>query len=178
MTDDRMTIEEKYTSATHASDLKVEAEKTGAADVIIAAGWCKSHLGSALLRLHSEYDGASKPPGRATHTDVMILMVSLKSIYNVREQLFIVADKLRINRRVASDVLYWWLSPVCPTCHGQQREAIVNTPMLSDVVCPVCRGSGESRLPGGDAGRRIEAHMNDCLTSARDSIKKRLLRFL
>ena len=58
---DLPTIEEKYTSATHTSNLRVVADKGGSADVLIAAGWSASRLGAALLRLHSEYDGAAKP---------------------------------------------------------------------------------------------------------------------
>ena len=54
-------LDERYTSATHATNLKVTAEKTGSADILIAAAWSPSRIGSALLRLHSEYDGSSHP---------------------------------------------------------------------------------------------------------------------
>ena len=56
-----MTIDEKYVSATISTNLRVEAEKGGAADVLIAAGWSPSHLGSALMRLQSEFDSIEKP---------------------------------------------------------------------------------------------------------------------
>lgn len=59
---ERAGIEEQYTSATHTSNLKMEARVRGPGDVIIAAGWSRSRIGSALLRLHSEWDGAEKPP--------------------------------------------------------------------------------------------------------------------
>ena len=62
MTENTITTEEKYTSATHAINLRVEADRTGQADIIIAAGMSPSRLGAALLRLHSERDGASTPP--------------------------------------------------------------------------------------------------------------------
>jgi hypothetical protein len=61
MTEDLMTIDEVYTSATHASNLRVVADRRGSADILIAAGWSPIRLGSALLRLHSEFDGAGKP---------------------------------------------------------------------------------------------------------------------
>lgn len=57
----RPTIEERYTSATHASNLRVQAERTGSADMLIAMGWSPSRLGAALIRLHSEWDGAQTP---------------------------------------------------------------------------------------------------------------------
>lgn len=55
------TTEERYSNATHATSLVVDAERSGAGDVLIAAAWSESHLGAALMRLHSEFDGAEKP---------------------------------------------------------------------------------------------------------------------
>lgn len=61
LNDDRRTIEEAYTSAANSSDLRCET-RDGAprsdTDLLIAAGWSQSRIGSALLRLHTEWDGA------------------------------------------------------------------------------------------------------------------------
>lgn len=59
--DDRPNIEEQYTSATHASSLVVNLNRSGPADKLMASAWSKSRLGSALLRLHSEADGMPEP---------------------------------------------------------------------------------------------------------------------
>jgi len=59
--EDRPTIDERYTNATHASSLVVTSERGGAGDMLIAAGWSQIRLGAALLRLASEWDGAEKP---------------------------------------------------------------------------------------------------------------------
>ena len=56
------TVEERYTSAVNTSNLKVEADRSNVADVLVAAGWSRSKLGAALQRLHSEWDGSEKPP--------------------------------------------------------------------------------------------------------------------
>lgn len=60
-------VEELYDSATHASNLRVQADRNGPADVLIAQGWSASRLGAALMRLHSEWSGAAHPkkPTRA-----------------------------------------------------------------------------------------------------------------
>ena len=50
-------VAEQYAMATNAKNLRVEAEKRGNADILIAAGWSASRVGSALIRLHSEWDG-------------------------------------------------------------------------------------------------------------------------
>ena len=55
------TVDEKYVSATHASNLRACADEVGQVDPIIAAGMCQSRLGMALLRLHSEYDSTPHP---------------------------------------------------------------------------------------------------------------------
>ena len=63
-TTDKPNIEETYTEAVAASNLKFDerdGSPTGAAGMLVAAGWSKSRLGAQLMRLHSEWDGASKP---------------------------------------------------------------------------------------------------------------------
>lgn len=58
-------IEESYTGAVSSSNLRMderEGSPTGAAGLLIAAGWSPSRLGAALMRLHSEWDSSEKPP--------------------------------------------------------------------------------------------------------------------
>jgi len=69
---ERPGVAEKYTSATGASSLVVDAERAGHADLLIASGWNRSRLGSALLRLHSEADATSEPM-RLPATSVQVL---------------------------------------------------------------------------------------------------------
>jgi hypothetical protein len=59
--DTTRTIEEAYCSAANSSDLRVEADRRGDADILIAAGWTPGRVGAALLRLHSEWDRVEKP---------------------------------------------------------------------------------------------------------------------
>lgn len=57
------TIDEAYTSATASSDLRCDT-RDGAprsdTDLLIAAGWSPSRVGAALMRLHTEWDGAGR----------------------------------------------------------------------------------------------------------------------
>lgn len=57
------TIEERYSSATNARNLKVERDSNvrNVADILIAAGWSRSRFGTALMRLQGEWDGCAKP---------------------------------------------------------------------------------------------------------------------
>lgn len=69
------TTQERYTRAVQSSSLRVEADVRGDADVLIAAGWCKSKFGGALMRLQAEWDGAErwgvKVPVRPTKRAIM-----------------------------------------------------------------------------------------------------------
>lgn len=205
---DQITTDERYTSATHSSNLRVEAARPGDVDVLIAMGMSPSRLGAALLRLHSEWDGASrprrmtqaaidayaatlggKPDERARQAradadmwhghELAMMLGRVKSLPAVRHQLTMVADRYRIEHaaRIASAVLLWWLDPICLECHGQEREQIKDTPILSDVACPVCRGSGRKVLPHGDAGRKLMDCIDGAIDAARVSLKKRLRNY-
>ena len=54
-----MTTDERYISATAASNLRVEADRSGPADLLIAAGWSAARIYAALTRLQGEWDGAT-----------------------------------------------------------------------------------------------------------------------
>lgn len=43
--------------------------------------------------------------------------------------------------------LEYWISDVCPTCLGRGASSIKNTPMLEDVPCDQCGGTGIRKLP-------------------------------
>jgi hypothetical protein len=151
-------IDEQYTSATNTSNMRVEADRRGDADLVIAAGWSNSRLGMTLLRLHTR--------------------ITNGGLSDAHEQLTIYATRCRIESPdvVASGVLAWFLDHICPTCHGRKFDAIPGTPSLSAIECPKCHGTGEVRLPHGEAGRKVSNHIDDCLYRARQSLKSRLHR--
>lgn len=59
LNDDRKTVDESYASAGHSSNLKMEADRHGAVDVLAAAGLSPHLVGGKLLQLRTEWDGAS-----------------------------------------------------------------------------------------------------------------------
>lgn len=150
--------EERYLSASNSSNLKVDADKHGDADVMIASGWSASRIGGALMRLHTK-------PTR----DNLAL---------VHTQVAIEADRLNLNDpgAIASSVLAWWLNRVCSVCHGRKLEVIANTPSLSDIECPSCHGSGERKIPHGSVGKRLASWLDECKLAHVDIIKRRLHR--
>lgn len=155
--DDPPSIDEIYSSAIHASNLKVEADRKGQIDSIIAAAWSPSRIGSALLRLHSEYDGSSHPrrikrealealaltlhgfprdrdqKARRIASDwyeheVALMLQRLKTLPNVRYQLTLQADK--------------WL------IDDPERTAVGVLIWWLDHTCPHCHGLKFEKVQG------------------------------
>lgn len=202
LNEDRRTIEEAYTSAAHSSDLSCET-RDGAprsdSDLLIAAGWSKARLGGALLRLHTEYDGAERPrlaraesfhrPGanrEARHAAAQVahahnlhetglLLGKLKTLPDVRAQLAVELSTWRCEdpAGVAVAVVRWWLHQCCPACEGRKFER-VGADRLSGKACKTCGGTGLSRVPHGETGKRLASFIEECVCSARGAIGGRL----
>jgi len=64
--EDRVTLGERYGSATASSNLRVGADRRSDADLVIAAGWLDDNLGALLFRLAAEYDRAKGDHGIAS----------------------------------------------------------------------------------------------------------------
>lgn len=149
-------IEEQYVSACHTSNLRVEADRRGAGDMIIAAGMNPVRLGGALLRLHTRCDTLG--------LEKVQIAVSIQANYM----------GIKSPDSISSAVVGWWLSKVCKKCHGRKFDVIPNTPSLSTKHCKACYGTGEERIPFGDDGRALASWLDDCKAAAVHSIKRRL----
>lgn len=174
--DDRPTIDESYISANHTSNLRVVADKRCSADILIAAGWSDTRIGSALLRLASEWDGAAKKPGMSD-TDMQLLKIQLKSLKSVLEQVVhVMANKMRIDNAEAKagPIVGYWLNQCCPACHGLKFQQIRDTPVLGALRCRTCMGTGIGWAPGEFEGKRVLAWMDDSVARSRQSIRVRL----
>lgn len=167
-------IEERYISAGNSTNLKVEAERTSDADVLIAAGWTPGGLGHALLRLHGEWDGFSRAR-KIDRTEAILAMGHLKSLQACKAALvaWVVGRGMEGAEHLAIAVLGYWLDSVCHPCHGRGFESIRNTPALGK-VCKCCEGSGRAKVPHGRDGHEALVLVELCVNRARDSMKNRL----
>lgn len=78
------TTQERYAQAITSTNLRCDTQEgaRGSADLLIAAGWCKSKFGAALMRLQAEWDGAErwgvktpvKPTKRAIMAEAQVTM--------------------------------------------------------------------------------------------------------
>lgn len=176
LNDERRTVEESYTSATNSSNLRCEADRRTDVDVLTAAGWSQSRIGQALLRLASEYDGASRA-GHGTPMDTAMFVGKLRTLPEVRVQLAMQLAVWAVDNAHDEElkIIAWWLHKVCGKCHGRGYDVVPGTGRLSGNACRSCDGSGQARIPCGESGKRMANFMDDCVQRARQSIKKRLL---
>ena len=80
------TTQERYAKTIQSSNLRCDTAEhaRGGADLLIAAGWCKSKFGAALMRLQGEWDGAErwgvkmpvKPTKRAIQAEAQVTMAN------------------------------------------------------------------------------------------------------
>lgn len=175
--DDRAGIEEQYSQACTSSNLRVEADKRGPADVLIASGMSNSRIGGALMRLRTEYGSDSVPRRSATATDHRLMMARLKTLPAVLQAVTSQAHQWGIDRpeAVALAVVSHWLDDLCRYCEGRGKQRIKDTPTLSGKNCKHCKGTGRIDLTHGSAGRRMEGYIADCIADWATRTK-RLLR--
>lgn len=72
----------------------------------------------------------------------------------------------------AESLLAWWLDHLCPRCQGTKYEVVPGSNRQSARVCRPCDGSGQTPLPHGQDGRVIEAYMLECVSRARQQIRR------
>lgn len=170
------TVEEAYTRAgTSSSNLKVDPDRRGDADVLIAAGWSPGMLGGALMRLRGEWDSTAHQRRSHPEADAVQLLSRLRSLAQVLEAVerWATAKHLADPRCLARTSVCYWLDPTCRTCMGRGSALVPGTPMLGR-VCKACGGSRKAREPMGQDGRRMLNMLDDCVSRRNQSMKKRL----
>lgn len=170
--------DERYTTAITTDDLKSDTRDhapIGDVDVLTAAGWAPARIGTALLRLASEYDSAARA-GQGTRMDAALFVGRLRSLPSVRAQLAMQLAKWDAPDAYALSLalLAWWLKRVCSKCHGRGFDVVPGTARLSAKQCRACDASGEARVPGSEVGKRAAIWLDDCVQQGRQSIRQRL----
>lgn len=175
---DCRTVDEAYATAGNSSNLAVKADRRSDADVLIAAGWTPGLLGGALMRLHSEWDGAAKKR-RMDETDAFLLFGQLNSLRRAVDGVAAWAERKghKEPRTLANAVLIYWLHDSCQPCLGRGYAVIGGAPVLGR-PCRKCGGSGKRNPPGGEAGRAALNMMDECIHVARQSMRLRLRNML
>jgi len=153
-------LTENYHRAVNAQDLTSRPGEDGPLEALGAVAWSRNRTGAALMRLHSEWDGIARRGGQ-----IDAALPVLKSLQAVKEALATWAPE------TVAAVLTWWLYPTCRTCSGTKWQTRQG---MSRRSCPACHGRGEAPIPGGEDGKRLLGHMEDCIHRGRASTRARL----
>lgn len=168
------TIEERYGSDIEASDLTLLAGRGCQLDTIVAAGMVavSNPLAMELWRWVYGQDANA----RHAVLDGLVKWMKAQS----RQQRW---DKTKSMVEVTVAVADWYRDRVCRTCNGVRYELVQGTPMLSDVPCQACHGTGESSLDklliqfGGkwiSRGKDLRAHMDNLSSMACSAMLKKM----
>jgi hypothetical protein len=154
-------VEELYDSATHSSNLRVQADRNGPADVLIAQGWNSSRLGAALMRLHSEWSGAAHPK-KPTRAAIESLAQSLPRIEDGKRMVPDMAEAHRLARDwhmhevkimlgklktlpvVREHLAMWARLQLIDNADHRVAEILM---WHLDHKCPACEGRGKELIP-------------------------------
>jgi hypothetical protein len=176
-------VEEQYQTAGNTSNLTVEADRRGAGDVLIAAGWSPSRVGMALLRLHSEWHALAKPK-RASKETLEALTGRLKADEaKAREAAEwkgerYVAPKESAAERAAREAQRWYANELRLLAQGLKSRPVVweqigqwiaikgISPEVAaeallhwlDPTCRTCDGHGLRKVPNQPALSARQCH--------------------
>lgn len=153
------TVDEGYASACASSDLRVEADRNGDADYVIAAGMNQSRFGALLLRLVTEWDRAEKPK-RPSPKAIDALSRTYDDAWTVRErqdkareeafgwyshELNILAGKLKTLTEARAQL--WGIAGKFGMQDPKDKAAAAIGWWLMQ-QCPVCSGVMWQSIPG------------------------------
>lgn len=166
--DDKPNTEERYTQATHASNLRVQAERGGSADMLIAAGWSASRIGAGLIRLHSEWEGLAKPKryGRdaikvladtyqkgvdgKVQFDPETRLLPMDAAYRqahdwYMHEMQMVFQQMKTLPEVRQQLVLWAWQNQMADAEKHVAEIIA---WWLDHRCPICEGRAKEQIPG------------------------------
>ena len=174
LNDEIRTVEESYTSATASSNLRCEADRRTDVDILIAAGCTPGILGSALMRLHSEWDGAeharpataadfistakqrtndSRNPPQTTAA-LLAAAHKLADSHN-KQQAKLLMGKLKSLPRVVAVLTEWAIMRALPEPQALAQAVVA---FWLDSTCHACQGRGHEVIPGTPSlGRKCKA---------------------
>lgn len=166
--DTKPNTEEQYGNATHASNLRVQAERGGSADMLIAAGWSASRISAGLIRVHTEWEGTAKPTRKGRDAikaladtykkgedgkvqfDAETRLLPMDAAYRTAHEWYLqemklVFQQLKTLPEVRQQLIFW----------AMQKEMADPAKRVAEVLswwldhrCPICQGRGKESIIG------------------------------
>lgn len=129
-----MKIAQKYSHAVGSSNLKCDAYHHDT-DTLAAVALGGGDLGSLLFRVKYSNDATS------FHSLLSKFIVVVEKKASIRKW----GGEIKV-LDVATAALKHWLNDICGVCDGRGYPSIFGTPMLSDIECGHCHGTGKRAI--------------------------------
>lgn len=103
-----------------------------------------------------------------------LLLQQLKTLPEVRKILTAKARSWGMTgaEDKAVRVIRWFLDKTCTACGGTKWEVVPGTNRHGSKQCKACSGSGLSKIPCGEDGRKIAGYIDECMYSAKWGISR------
>ena len=133
-----MRVIERYATAAIADDLKDRGPLCDL-HILTAAGMAgvSDSWATSLLRLKNSNDPAEFAPCLSELKNAA-RRISAKNNWKI--------TPVQIHQ-LARKTLQFWIADICPTCLGRGAAHIAGTPILEDIPCDQCGGTGRRKLP-------------------------------
>lgn len=177
--DDKPTTQESYAGAISDGNTRLVAHRTSRADLIAASGMNVQRMGSALMRLASEWQSGAVPDishapsvkdlkkgGMDTQTaEAEARLAAARCVNWHLQEHMLRFQRMKTLPEVRAGLLFW-----ARERGWEEAENIVGRVLQHFLapVCPVCRGSGLTTVPG-QMGRTFT---RPCAATSRDSDKR------
>lgn len=159
-----MKIHERYSTARNTSNLKSDPRSSfSPADVLTAVGMTAQEHEAAVMLWGVTFQGRTS----AKHALVERMAADLT-------RYMLATGQAGDPRRIAQEVLAWWLYGRCDPCGGRGYELIPGTPTQSDVLCHCCHGTGKVAFPVNNAHEWMRARMEKWTGIAGSDVMRRL----
>jgi hypothetical protein len=157
-------IQERYSTARNATNLKMKTETNFApVDILTAVGMASDASREAIMLWEVTFQG--KTSAKLACVEMLSKKLAAQMIKNRWKG---------SPSRIASQVLAWHLHGTCQPCGGRRYQHIQETPSLSDKLCLSCNGTGKMRLPREDAYSWLQDYTEKLISQAGGKVMQKL----
>lgn len=134
----KQNLHERYLCAARTKRLSLDAQRSTAADVLLAAGMASQHDEKSRVALRFARLKSGDVAEFSALKDVAGTWLYVRSKRAGRARL-----KSASAGELASKVLFYWMNDTCRVCHGRGHPTMLNAPTLdTSRDCPACHATG------------------------------------
>jgi hypothetical protein len=157
-------IQERYSTARNATNLKMKTETNFATvDILTAVGMASHASREAIMLWEVTFQG------KTSAKIACVEMLEMKLFSEMTKR-----GWKGKPRKIAEEMLSWALYGVCQPCGGRGLKTVLGTPMLSDEICEHCNGTGKLEIPRTPMHTWLHEYMGRLTSQAGGQVMRKL----